>query len=181
MAGQPIRTERVIDLKLTGQQAPEWQDFDNYHRPYGALGSLRRATAEDHGPRRKRSTSVGRERLIERLIESVQTFCTSSWRPAGPLAPPTRRTASAPAAAATNAGRAGAKSRKRGAAMTYSRHRVAGGAVACSRCWNCPGRARTRQERLRRRLRRSSTLDRTSPKVPEFAAIGSRGKSGHGG
>lgn len=40
------------------------------------------------------------------------------------------------------------------------------------------GSGRTRQERLRRRLRRSSTLDRTCPKVPEFAAIGSRDKSG---
>jgi hypothetical protein len=46
---------------------------------------------------------------------------------------------------------------------------------------NCPGRARTRQERLRRRLRRSSTLDRTCPKVPESAAIGSRGNSGQDG
>ena len=37
---------------------------------------------------------------------------------------------------------------------------------------------RTRQERLRRRLRRSSTLDRTCPTVPEFAAIGSRDNNG---
>ena len=43
------------------------------------------------------------------------------------------------------------------------------------------GSGRTRQERLRRRLRRSSTLDRTCPKVPEFAAIGSMGTSGQDG
>ena len=42
------------------------------------------------------------------------------------------------------------------------------------------GSGRTRQKRLRRRHRRSSTLDRTCPKVPEFAAIGSRHTSGHG-
>ncbi len=34
------------------------------------------------------------------------------------------------------------------------------------------GSAGTCQERLRRRLRRSSTLDRTCPKAPEIAAIG---------
>jgi hypothetical protein len=55
----------------------------------------------------------------------VQTFCTASRRPAGPLAPPTRRTASAPAgaptAAATNAGRL-AQNQKSQAVMTYSSH-----------------------------------------------------------
>jgi hypothetical protein len=40
------------------------------------------------------------------------------------------------------------------------------------------GSARTRQERLRRRLRRSSTLDGTCPKVPEFAVIGGMGTNG---
>jgi hypothetical protein len=42
------------------------------------------------------------------------------------------------------------------------------------------GAARTCQERLRRRLRRSPTLDRTRPKAPEMAAIGSMGTSGRG-
>ena len=77
---------------------------------------------------------------------------------------------------------AGAKTREPRAPMTYSSHpRSTAERCACSRCPDCPGRARTCQERLRRRLRRSSTLDRTCPKVPESAAIGSRGRSGHGG
>jgi hypothetical protein len=86
-----------------------------------------------------------------------------SRQAAGPLAPPTQRTASAPAgapaAAATNAGRLAGNAKNPGA-TTYSSHRSGmrpGG--DCSRCPDCPGRARTRQERLRRRLRRSSTLD----------------------
>ena len=74
------------------------------------------------------------------------------------------------------------------AALTYNNHRgsAAGKGCPCSRCRDCPARAelnefsRACQERLRRRLRRSSTLDRTCPAVPELAAIGSRDRSGQG-
>jgi hypothetical protein len=128
------------------------------------------------------SVGVGRQQANDL---AVRTFFTSSRRPAGPLAPPTRRTASAPAgapaAAATNAGRLARKAQSPGPPRHTA---VTGGSAAeryaCSRCPDCPGRVRTCQERLRRRLRRSSTLDRTCPKVPESAAIGSRDRSGSG-
>jgi hypothetical protein len=69
--------------------------------------------------------------------------------------------------------------RNPGPPLTYISHQGSNRErCACSRCPDCPGRARTCQQRLRRRLRRSSTLDRTCPKVPESAAIESRGKSG---
>ena len=75
---------------------------------------------------------------------------------------------------------AGAKIIKLGPPLTYDGDR------GSPRAWGASmlpqpilsGSGRTRQERLRRRLRRSSTLDRTCPKVPEFAAIGRMDASG---
>jgi hypothetical protein len=76
----------------------------------------------------------------------------------------------------------------RGAALAnQSVHRPGGGQLG--RSWQLSGAgvlpnsvlsgtARTCQERLRRRLRRSPTLDRTCPKVPDSEAIESRAKTG---
>jgi hypothetical protein len=80
-----------------------------------------------------------------------------------------------------NAGRL-AREQKPWAAMTYSNHRVSRGETDVILPLSLlSGSGRTRQERLRRRLRRSSTHDRTCPRVPESAAIGSRDKSGQDG
>jgi len=62
--------------------------------------------------------------------------------------------------------------------LMYDSHRRSPAGVSMLPLPVLSGSSRTRQERLRRRLRRSSTLDRTCPKVPEFAAIGSRDRRG---
>ena len=60
---------------------------------------------------------------------------------------------------------AGAKTISPRAATTYSSHRGSQGEQACLLPLSALSESgRTRQERLRRRLRRSSTLDRTCPK-----------------
>jgi hypothetical protein len=125
-------------------------------------------------------------------IRHCTTFCTSSRRPEdGPHAPPTRRPpyahagASAPGRASFAAGWLARipwdSSRPQ---LAVHPHRAVGRAgrpvpavasltVGCSRC-EIFRVDRNHQGRLRRRLRRSSPLDGTRPRVPELAAIGSR-------
>jgi hypothetical protein len=97
------------------------------------------------------------------------TFSTPSRRPAGTLAPPTRRTAALPLKLPLWQRRTPVgwrEKHKARAAMTYRSHQgLAAKRATCSRCRNCPDRARTCQDRLRRRLRRSSTLDTCLPAV----------------
>jgi hypothetical protein len=64
---------------------------------------------------------------IETMIESVQTFCTASRRPAGPLAPPTRRARLRSRwrsrCGGANAGRAGAEITSPGPPPMSNSHR----------------------------------------------------------
>ncbi len=92
--------------------------------------------------------------------------------------------AGAPAAAAPSAGRLARKAQNLGPPLTHS-SRQSATLETVSRIWQLSGAgvlptsvlsgsARTCQERLRRRLRRSSTLDRTCPTVLQLSGAGTR-------
>ena len=172
-------------------------------RPAGS-GTARTRTARaagrplpSHRPHRRdqpvRMSSHWRLMLSKRCLVPVKTFGTSR-RPAGPLAPPARRSSLLPLAVPQRrrlppVGWREKRRQLRAASAVRQFQSAARGRD--SRIWQLSGAdvlpnlvlagpARTcHQERLRRRLRRSRTLDdRTCPKAPEFAAIGNRDKSG---
>jgi hypothetical protein len=81
-----------------------------------------------------------------------------------------------------NTGRAGATCEPWGPPLTYGSHlKFTRIGTRRPRCEIVPGRARTRQEHLRRRAcARSSTLDRTCPRVPGQWQLSGQGRLGTG-
>jgi hypothetical protein len=100
--------------------------------------------------------------------------------PPGPLAPPTRRTAVAwlrsPLRRRQRRSGWRESAEPKGSPLTYSSHPGFIETDPLPPCRDCSGSARTRQERLRRRLRRSSTLDRTCSKAPDHWQLSGQGQ-----
>ena len=98
--------------------------------------------AANHRGQTLRQRSVGVRRRCP--IASVQNFCTVSRRPAGPLAPPTRRARLRSRwrsrYGGANAGRLARKSGSPVPPLMYDSHRRSPRGCPCSRCRYCPGR-----------------------------------------